>query len=157
MSKISKVLTKVLLSVLLVLSVVQPMLGLSGVKAEEHEKKVYTFEKVVDRMIDLSDEVYQQVEQRYERAQNAKTTAIIIVVAFLVAGVAVSLAPFDVPCENFLLNTGLNMSLVFEIPVMLGVMSLMIFPALATKKLGRWQGILLLCIYAAFCVCQFVL
>ena len=70
---------------------------------------------------------------------------------------AVSLAPFDVPCENTLLNTGLNMSLVFEIPVMLGVMSLMIFPALATKKLGRWQGIVLLCIYAAFCVCQFML
>ncbi len=75
----------------------------------------------------------------------------------LVSGVAVSLAPFDVPCENELLNTGLNMSLVFEIPVMLGVMSLMIFPALATKKLHRWQGIALLCIYAAFCVCQFVL
>ena len=75
----------------------------------------------------------------------------------LVSGVAVSLAPFDVPCENFLLNTGLNMSLVFEIPVMLGVMSLMIFPTLASKKLARWQGILLLGIYAAFCVCQFVL
>ena len=75
----------------------------------------------------------------------------------LVSGVAVSLAPFDVPCENFLLNTGLNMSLVFEIPVMLGVMCLMIFPALATKKLHRWQGVLLLCIYAAFCVCQFML
>ena len=75
----------------------------------------------------------------------------------LVSGVAVSLAPFDVPCENFLLDTGLNMSLVFEIPVMLGVMSLMIFPTLASKKLARWQGILLLGIYAAFCVCQFVL
>ena len=75
----------------------------------------------------------------------------------LVSGVAVSLAPFPVPCENFLLDTGLNMSLVFEIPVMLGVMSLMIFPAMATKKLGRWQGIALLAIYAAFCVCQFVL
>ena len=75
----------------------------------------------------------------------------------LVSGVAVSLAPFKVPCENFLLDTGLNMSLVFEIPVMLGVMSLMAIPALLTKKLGRWQGILLLCIYAAFCVCQFVL
>ena len=75
----------------------------------------------------------------------------------LVSGVAVSLAPFDVPCENTLLNTGLNLSLVFDIPVMLGVMSLMIFPALLTKKLGRWQGIALLCIYAAFCVCQFIL
>ena len=75
----------------------------------------------------------------------------------LVSGVAVSLAPFDVPVENELLNTGLNLSLVFDIPVMLLVMSLMIFPALAKKKLGRWQGILLLGIYAAFCVCQFVL
>ena len=75
----------------------------------------------------------------------------------LVSGVAVSLAPFDVPCENFLLDTGLNMSLVFEIPVMLGVMSLMIFPTLASKKLARWQGLLLLGIYIAFCVCQFVL
>ena len=28
---------------------------------------------------------------------------------------------------------------------------------LLTKKLGRWQGIALLGIYAAFCVCQFVL
>ncbi len=75
----------------------------------------------------------------------------------LVSGVAVSLAPFDVPVENTLLDTGLNLSLVFDIPVMLGVMSLMTIPALATKKLGRWQGILLLCIYAAFCVLQFVL
>ena len=75
----------------------------------------------------------------------------------LVSGVAVSLAPFKVPCENFLLDTGLNMSLVFEIPVMLGVMCLMTIPALLSKKLGRWQGIALLAIYAAFCVCQFVL
>ena len=75
----------------------------------------------------------------------------------LVSGVAVSLAPFDVPVENELLNTGLNMSLVFEIPVMLGVMSLMIFPTLASKKLARWQGIALLGIYITFCICQFVL
>ena len=75
----------------------------------------------------------------------------------LVSGVAVSLAPFDVPCENTLLDTGLNLSLVFDIPVMLTVMSLMIFPALLRKKLGRWQGILLLAIYVAFCVCQFML
>ena len=75
----------------------------------------------------------------------------------LVSGVAVSLAPFAVPSENTLLNTGLNLSLVLDIPVMLGVMSLMIFPALLKKKLGRWQGVLLLGIYVAFCVCQFVL
>ena len=75
----------------------------------------------------------------------------------LVSGVAVSLAPFDVPVENTLLDTGLNLSLVFDIPVMLGVMSLMIFPAMLGKKLSRWQGIALLCIYAAFVVCQFIL
>ena len=75
----------------------------------------------------------------------------------LVSGVAVSLAPFDVPVENTLLNTGLNLSLVFDIPVMLLVMSLMIFPALAKKELSRWQGLTLLGIYAAFVVLQFVL
>ena len=75
----------------------------------------------------------------------------------LVSGVAVSLAPFAVPAENTLLDTGLNLSLVFDIPVMLLVMSLMIFPALAKKKLGRWQGIVLLGLYAAFCVLQFIL
>ena len=75
----------------------------------------------------------------------------------LVSGVAVSLAPFDVPVENTLLDTGMNLSLVFDIPVMLLVMMLMTIPALTRKKLGRWQGILLLCIYAAFCVCQFTL
>lgn len=74
-----------------------------------------------------------------------------------VSGVAVSLAPFAVPCANTLLDTELNMSLVFEIPVMIGVMLLMCIPALITKKLGRWQGIALLCIYVAFTVCQFVL
>ena len=75
----------------------------------------------------------------------------------LVSGVAVSLAPFAVPAENTLLDTGLNLSLVLDIPVMLGVMVLMILPAMLRKKLGRWQGLLLLGIYAAFCVCQFTL
>ena len=75
----------------------------------------------------------------------------------LVSGVAVSLAPFAVPAENTLLNTGLNLSLVLDIPVMLGVMALMILPAMLRKKLGRWQGLALLGIYVAFCVCQFML
>ena len=75
----------------------------------------------------------------------------------LVSGVSVSLAPFAVPCENTLLNTGLNLSLVLDIPVMLGVMTLMTLPALLAKRLSRWQGMVLLGVYAAFCVCQFVL
>ena len=75
----------------------------------------------------------------------------------LVSGVSVSLAPVAVPNENTLLDTGLNLSLVLDIPVMLGVMVLMIVPALMKKKLSRWQGIVLLGIYVAFCVCQFTL
>ena len=75
----------------------------------------------------------------------------------LVSGVAVSIAPFDVPMESVLRGTALNMSKVVDIPVMLFVMTLMTGPALLRKKLGRWQGIALLCIYVAFCVCQFTL
>ena len=75
----------------------------------------------------------------------------------LVSGVSVTLAPFAVPNENTLLNTGLNLSLVLDIPVMLGVMILMILPALMKKKLSRWQGAVLLAIYVAFCICQFTL
>lgn len=75
----------------------------------------------------------------------------------LVSGVAISLSPFAVPVENTLLNTGLNLSLVFDLPVMMLVMSLLCIPTLLKKKLGRWQGITLLCIYAAFCVLQFML
>jgi len=59
--------------------------------------------------------------------------------------------------ENTLLDTGLNLSLVFDIPVMLAVMTLMTVPALLSKKLGRWQGFALLGIYVAFCICQFIL
>ena len=75
----------------------------------------------------------------------------------LVSGLAVTLAPFDVPAENKLLDTGLELSLVVDIPVMLGVMALMCVPALTSRKLSRWQGIVLLGIYAAFCVLQFIL
>ena len=72
----------------------------------------------------------------------------------LVSGVAVSLAPFEVPVGKLLM--GMNASLVLDIPLMLGVMLLLTVPALAQKKLSRWQGIALLGIYAAFCLFQFV-
>ena len=72
----------------------------------------------------------------------------------LVSGTAITISPFAVPAEKTLM--GINSSLLVDIPVMLGVMSLLCFPALATGKLKRWQGILLLCIYAAFTVYQFV-
>lgn len=71
----------------------------------------------------------------------------------LVSGVAVTLAPFEVPVGKLLL--GHNASLVLDIPLMLIVMLLLTVPALAKKKLSRWQGVTLLIIYAAFCAFQF--
>ena len=73
----------------------------------------------------------------------------------LVSGVSVTLAPFAVPVGNTI--CGINSSLVLDIPLMLAVMLLLTVPALTSKKLHRWQGIVLLGIYAAFCVVQFVL
>lgn len=73
----------------------------------------------------------------------------------LVSGVSVTLAPFAIPSESMLL--GHPASLVLDIPVMFAVMLLLTVPALIRGKLSRVQGILLLAIYAAFCVIQFVM
>ena len=73
----------------------------------------------------------------------------------LVSGVAVTISPFPVPSASQLF--GYNASLVMDLPVMLGVMLLLTIPTLIRKKLSRVQGILLLCIYAAFCTVQFVM
>ena len=71
----------------------------------------------------------------------------------LVSGIAIAISPFAVPAEKTLM--GINSSLLVDIPVMLGTMSLLCFPALIKGKLERWQGITLLCIYALFIVYQF--
>ena len=73
----------------------------------------------------------------------------------LVSGISVALAPFEVPVGKTFF--GINSSLILDMPLMLVVMLLLTVPALLKKKLGRWQGITLLCIYAAFCVSQFFL
>ncbi|MBO5836858.1 MAG: calcium/sodium antiporter [Oscillospiraceae bacterium] len=73
----------------------------------------------------------------------------------LVSGVSVTVAPFKVPVGNLLF--GINSSLVLDLPLMIVVMILLTLPALLSKKLHRWQGILLLGIYAAFCALQFAL
>ena len=73
----------------------------------------------------------------------------------LVSGVASVLRPFSIPQEKMLF--GVNASLVLDMPLMLFVMVFLTIPALATKKLHRYQGIVLLCIYAAFCVIQFTM
>lgn len=70
----------------------------------------------------------------------------------LVSGVAVSISPFPVPQGSTVF--GQNTSLVLEIPLMVAVMALMTLPAIMKKKLYRWQGAALLCIYAAFVTLQ---
>lgn len=73
----------------------------------------------------------------------------------LVSGVSVTLAPFAIPQNSMI--AGMNSSLVLEIPLMFTVMLLLTVPALLKGKLYRWQGILLLTIYAAFCIVQFMI
>ena len=38
-----------------------------------------------------------------------------------------------------------------DLPVMFAVMLILTVPALLKGRLSRWQGVLMLCIYAAFC------
>ena len=71
----------------------------------------------------------------------------------LVSGVSTVIAPFDVPADATLF--GINSSFVLDLPLVFAVMGLMIVPTLIKGKLSRWQGIILLCLYAGFCVLQF--
>ncbi|MCI8551170.1 MAG: calcium/sodium antiporter [Lachnospiraceae bacterium] len=73
----------------------------------------------------------------------------------LVSGLSVTLAPFDIP-QNATI-AGYNASLVLDIPVMLFVMLFLTIPALAREKLTRFQGIVLLLVYGAFCAIQFTI
>lgn len=71
----------------------------------------------------------------------------------LVSGMAITIRPFDLPAEKTL--AGMNASLLVDLPVMFAVMALLCLPSLAKGKLRRWQGIVLLGIYAAFTAFQF--
>ena len=72
----------------------------------------------------------------------------------LVSGMATTIRPFEIPLEKYI--GSIPTSLVVDIPVMLFVMALMTIPPFFRGKMSRVQGILLLAIYAAFCVFQFV-
>ncbi|MCR5760591.1 MAG: calcium/sodium antiporter [Sphaerochaetaceae bacterium] len=72
----------------------------------------------------------------------------------LVSGAAITIRPFSVPAEKLI--KGMNASLVVDIPLMFLVSILLIVPTFVTKKVKRWQGVVLLCIYAAYCVFQFL-
>ena len=73
----------------------------------------------------------------------------------LVSGAAITISPFAIPAEKTILN-GINSSLIIDLPIMLGVMAVLCLPTLKKGELKRWQGILLLCVYVAFTVYQFV-
>ncbi len=73
----------------------------------------------------------------------------------LVSGMAITIRPFAIPAEKTL--AGMNASLLVDLPVMFVVMALLCLPTLKEGKLRRWQGVALLCIYAAFTVFQFAL
>ena len=72
----------------------------------------------------------------------------------LVSGMAITISPFAIPAEKMI--AGLNSSLIVDLPVMLAVMAILCLPPLRSGKMRRWQGVLLLCAYAAFTVYQFV-
>lgn len=72
----------------------------------------------------------------------------------LVSGMSITLSPFKIPAQKML--AGYNSSLLIDMPLMLLVMLLLSVPAMIKNKLSRWQGVLLLLIYAGFCVYQFV-
>ena len=71
----------------------------------------------------------------------------------LVSGMAITIKPFAVPADKLI--GGMNAALVVDIPMMVSVMALMLVPAFITKKLKRWQGILLLVMYVSYIAFQF--
>lgn len=73
----------------------------------------------------------------------------------LVSGVATTISPFIVPASKMVF--GMNSSLLIDIPIVFIVMGLMLIPALIRGKLSKWQGIVLLVIYLAFTIFQFVI
>lgn len=73
----------------------------------------------------------------------------------LVSGAAITISPFSLPAGKLL--AGHNASLLVDIPVMFLVMAILCIPPILHGKLKRWQGILLLAIYAAYTVFQFLL
>ena len=72
-----------------------------------------------------------------------------------VSGLAITLMPFSIPADKLLF--GMNAALLVDIPLMIIVMLIMTIPAFIKGKLYRWQGILLLALYVAYLLFQFLL
>ena len=71
----------------------------------------------------------------------------------LVSGLSVLLSPFAVPSGKLI--AGMNASLALDIPLIFFVMAFLTLPAVFRGKLQRWQGVTLLCVYAAYIGFQF--
>lgn len=72
-----------------------------------------------------------------------------------VSGLAITLSPFSIPADKMLF--GMNAALLVDIPLMFTVMIIMVVPAFIKGKLFRWQGIVLLMLYVAYLLFQFLL
>lgn len=72
-----------------------------------------------------------------------------------VSGLAITLSPFSIPADKLLF--GMNAALLVDIPLMFIVMLIMVIPAFIKGKLFRWQGIILLALYVAYILFQFLL
>lgn len=72
-----------------------------------------------------------------------------------VSGLAITLSPFSIPADKLLF--GMNAALLVDIPLMFIVMLIMVIPAFIKGKLFRWQGIILLALYVAYLLFQFLL
>ena len=70
----------------------------------------------------------------------------------LVSGISITIQPFDLPASKILF--GHNAALIIDLPLMVLVMLIMVVPALWKGKLYRWQGMVLLLLYAGFCTLQ---
>ena len=73
----------------------------------------------------------------------------------LVAGVSITLRPFAVPFDKAL--WGMNASFIVDIPLVMTVMLILTVPPLLKGRLYRWQGILLLLLYVAYSLFNFVI
>ena len=75
----------------------------------------------------------------------------------LVSGAAItgsSTGGFSIPTESTI--AGIPSSLVVDLPLVFVAMGILTIPTIIRGKLSRWQGIVLLVLYAAFCALQFI-
>ena len=71
----------------------------------------------------------------------------------LVTGLSSTLSPYEIPAGKLLF--GHSTSFLLDIPLCFLLMAVLTVPALCSKKVMRWQGILLLTVYIAYVIFQF--